>query len=211
MHICIDVPGYSVRLCKALTMCRCHLQVCGQGQDVEGDGVVPCHSALLEVGYSFACNACRECKDCNVVVGPVEGGLVQVWQTAYACSGNAQPHRGSLHLMIGEHIDLRRVCCTVLHCACLQDPTFISACTHACHAYLPHWCPLSDGEQACLHTVHCRHTCMCLQGAKHVVLDGVYHSMSQVGSFSQPSGHVWYGSEDVIDTWLGQVVSLVAG
>lgn len=44
------------------------------------------------------------------------------------------------------------------------------------------------------------------QGATNVVLDGVYHSMSSVGSFSEPTGHVWYGSDSVVDHWLCHVV-----
>ena len=45
------------------------------------------------------------------------------------------------------------------------------------------------------------------QGATNVVLDGVYHSMSQIGSFSEPLQHVWYGSEAVVDHWLQYVVT----
>ena len=39
-----------------------------------------------------------------------------------------------------------------------------------------------------------------LQGAEHIGLDGVFHSMSK-GSRDWPIDHRWYGSEDVIDHW----------
>jgi len=35
------------------------------------------------------------------------------------------------------------------------------------------------------------------------LIDGVFHSMSQVGTFDGPSKDVWYGSEEVVDLWLG--------
>lgn len=44
-----------------------------------------------------------------------------------------------------------------------------------------------------------------MQGAQNIILDGVYHSMSQVGSFSEPSEHIWYGSDSVLDHWLQHV------
>eukprot|EP00198_Chlamydomonas_reinhardtii_P000657 XP_001689992.1 predicted protein [Chlamydomonas reinhardtii] len=45
-----------------------------------------------------------------------------------------------------------------------------------------------------------------LPGARHVILDGVYHSMSRIGTFDEESGVVWYGSEDVLDAWLAPLV-----
>ncbi|GIL87480.1 hypothetical protein Vretimale_1625 [Volvox reticuliferus] len=45
-----------------------------------------------------------------------------------------------------------------------------------------------------------------LPGARHVILDGVFHSMSKIGTFDEDSGQVWYGSEDVLDCWLGPLV-----
>ena len=44
--------------------------------------------------------------------------------------------------------------------------------------------------------------CALLDGAHHVVLDGVWHSMSKVGTFDEESGVVWYGSDAVVDHWL---------
>lgn len=41
-----------------------------------------------------------------------------------------------------------------------------------------------------------------LEGADHVVLDGVLHSMSRIRTFDEPSEEQWYGSERVVDTWL---------
>lgn len=46
-----------------------------------------------------------------------------------------------------------------------------------------------------------------LEGAQHVVLDGVYHSMSKIRTFNEPSGNIWYGSEEVLDAWLARLVS----
>ena len=48
--------------------------------------------------------------------------------------------------------------------------------------------------------------CICWQGAEEVLLDGVFHSMSQIGSYSQVGSHVWYGDERVVDTWLPHLV-----
>ena len=50
--------------------------------------------------------------------------------------------------------------------------------------------------------------CCLLQGAEQVLLDGVFHSMSQIGSYSKAGDHVWYGDERVVDTWLPHLVSL---
>jgi len=44
-----------------------------------------------------------------------------------------------------------------------------------------------------------------LEGSKHIVLDGVMHSMSRVGTFDEESELAWYGSESVLDTWLHAV------
>ncbi|MEW5308207.1 MAG: hypothetical protein WDW38_000183 [Sanguina aurantia] len=41
-----------------------------------------------------------------------------------------------------------------------------------------------------------------LDGANQILLDGVYHSMSKIGTFEESSSVVWYGSDDVIDHWL---------
>lgn len=39
-------------------------------------------------------------------------------------------------------------------------------------------------------------------GANNITLDGVFHSMSRVGTYSEAAEVVWYGSEAVIDHWL---------
>ena len=46
------------------------------------------------------------------------------------------------------------------------------------------------------------------QGAEQVLLDGVFHSMSQIGSYSKAGDHVWYGDERVVDTWLPHLVTV---
>ncbi|CAG9462973.1 unnamed protein product [Pedinophyceae sp. YPF-701] len=46
--------------------------------------------------------------------------------------------------------------------------------------------------------------CSFLPGATNVLLDGVFHSMSRVGTFEEGTSNRWYGSEDVIDSWLGR-------
>ena len=43
-------------------------------------------------------------------------------------------------------------------------------------------------------------------GARGDVLDGVFHSMSKVGTYDEDSGEVWYGSESVVDAWLGELL-----
>ena len=43
---------------------------------------------------------------------------------------------------------------------------------------------------------------LALKGAKMIVVDGCWHSMSTVGTFDQPSEHAWYGSDVVVDRWL---------
>ena len=45
-------------------------------------------------------------------------------------------------------------------------------------------------------------SCALLPGATQLVLDGVWHSMSKVGTFDQASNVVWYGSDAVCDHWL---------
>jgi hypothetical protein len=50
-------------------------------------------------------------------------------------------------------------------------------------------------------------SCALLPGAAHVVLDGVWHSMSKVGTFDEESGVVWYGSDAVVDHWLAPLVN----
>lgn len=41
-----------------------------------------------------------------------------------------------------------------------------------------------------------------LDGADHVVLDGVLHSMSRIRTFDERSDDEWYGSDSVVDAWL---------
>ena len=43
---------------------------------------------------------------------------------------------------------------------------------------------------------------LALEGAETIVIDGCWHSMSTVGTFDEPSRYPWYGSDDVVDTWL---------
>jgi hypothetical protein len=45
-----------------------------------------------------------------------------------------------------------------------------------------------------------------LEGAENVVVDGCFHSMSRVGTYDEDSGEVWYGSEEVVDVWLGALL-----
>ena len=45
-----------------------------------------------------------------------------------------------------------------------------------------------------------------LAGSSQVLLEGVWHSMSRVGTFEKKSSQVWYGSEDVVDQWLKELV-----
>ncbi|GAX79510.1 hypothetical protein CEUSTIGMA_g6951.t1 [Chlamydomonas eustigma] len=45
-------------------------------------------------------------------------------------------------------------------------------------------------------------SCAFLGGSRQVLLEGVWHSMSRIGTFEEPSGRVWYGSEEVLDSWL---------
>jgi hypothetical protein len=45
-----------------------------------------------------------------------------------------------------------------------------------------------------------------LEGSEAVVLDGVMHSMSRLGTFNEASQAQWYGSDAVVDAWLHQLV-----
>lgn len=45
-----------------------------------------------------------------------------------------------------------------------------------------------------------------LEGADHVILDGVLHSMSKVGDFEQKGDFPWYGSDVVLDSWLKYLI-----
>jgi len=49
--------------------------------------------------------------------------------------------------------------------------------------------------------------CALLPGSESVVFEGVWHSMSRVGTFDEDSGLVWYGSESVVDAWLSPMVA----
>ena len=45
--------------------------------------------------------------------------------------------------------------------------------------------------------------CALLDNATHVILPGIFHSMSRVGSFSEKEQvRLWYGSDAVVDEWL---------
>lgn len=46
---------------------------------------------------------------------------------------------------------------------------------------------------------------LALEGAETVVLDGVWHSMSSVGTFNAPAAYPWYGSDEVVDAWLAKL------
>ena len=45
-----------------------------------------------------------------------------------------------------------------------------------------------------------------LDGADNIIIDGVFHSMSKVGTYDTAAKDVWYGSEEVVDLWLGALV-----
>ena len=45
-----------------------------------------------------------------------------------------------------------------------------------------------------------------LVGALNVSVDGVFHSMSRVGTYDTDSKEAWYGSEQVVDLWLKELV-----
>lgn len=40
-----------------------------------------------------------------------------------------------------------------------------------------------------------------------MLLQGVFHSMSRVGTYSEASEYNWYGSDAVVDAWLLELVS----
>lgn len=44
-----------------------------------------------------------------------------------------------------------------------------------------------------------------LEGAEQVVLEGVFHSMSKIGSYEERGEVPWYGAEAVVDTWLSRL------
>lgn len=48
--------------------------------------------------------------------------------------------------------------------------------------------------------------CALLPGAQSLVLDGVWHSVSRVGTFDEDSRLAWYGSDSVVDAWLTLLV-----
>ncbi|KAK9816517.1 hypothetical protein WJX72_001415 [[Myrmecia] bisecta] len=45
-----------------------------------------------------------------------------------------------------------------------------------------------------------------LEGATNVLLDGVFHSMTSIGAYKNPSEFVWYGSAEVVDHWAHHLV-----
>jgi pimeloyl-ACP methyl ester carboxylesterase len=45
-----------------------------------------------------------------------------------------------------------------------------------------------------------------LDGAENIVLEGVFHSMSKVGTYDEDSKEVWYGSDEVLDCFLRRLV-----
>eukprot|EP00241_Pyramimonas_parkeae_P004703 CAMPEP_0114225888 /NCGR_PEP_ID=MMETSP0058-20121206/929_1 /TAXON_ID=36894 /ORGANISM="Pyramimonas parkeae, CCMP726" /LENGTH=361 /DNA_ID=CAMNT_0001336557 /DNA_START=40 /DNA_END=1125 /DNA_ORIENTATION=+ len=45
-----------------------------------------------------------------------------------------------------------------------------------------------------------------LEGANQIVLDGVFHSMSKIGTYDEAGEVQWYGSSDVVDIWLEKLV-----
>ena len=47
-----------------------------------------------------------------------------------------------------------------------------------------------------------------VEGATNIVLDGVFHSMSKIGTYDTESENVWYGSDAVVDLWLGELAQL---
>lgn len=49
--------------------------------------------------------------------------------------------------------------------------------------------------------------CALLPGSRTLLLPGVWHSMSKLGSFDEPSDNPWYGSEVVVDTWLSALLA----
>jgi hypothetical protein len=45
-----------------------------------------------------------------------------------------------------------------------------------------------------------------LPGARNITIDGVFHSMSKVGTYDESAAESWYGSDDVVDVWLDALV-----
>jgi hypothetical protein len=41
-----------------------------------------------------------------------------------------------------------------------------------------------------------------LRGANNIILQGVFHSMSRIGTFDERGQPAWYGSDEVVDHWL---------
>lgn len=41
-----------------------------------------------------------------------------------------------------------------------------------------------------------------LPGANNIILQGVFHSMSRIGTFDEQGQPAWYGSDEVVDHWL---------
>jgi pimeloyl-ACP methyl ester carboxylesterase len=48
-----------------------------------------------------------------------------------------------------------------------------------------------------------------LDGAEHVILDDVLHSMSRLGTFEEEAGNgvTWYGSDSIVDHWLSPLLA----
>jgi len=46
-----------------------------------------------------------------------------------------------------------------------------------------------------------------IEGCEQQVLNGVFHSMSKIGTYSEPALRPWYGSEEVVDAWLPSLVA----
>lgn len=50
-----------------------------------------------------------------------------------------------------------------------------------------------------------------LDGAECLELEGVFHSMSRLGTYSEASEYPWYGSSQVLDRWLAPLVVKLKG
>jgi pimeloyl-ACP methyl ester carboxylesterase len=46
-----------------------------------------------------------------------------------------------------------------------------------------------------------------LDGAENILLEGVFHSMSKVGTYDEDSRECWYGSDEVVDAWLQRLAA----
>ena len=46
-----------------------------------------------------------------------------------------------------------------------------------------------------------------LDGAENILLEGVFHSMSKVGTYDEDSRECWYGSDEVVDVWLQRLAA----